>query len=121
MTYEEAANIISTARDEKKGKRINNNTYLQSSEDKTFVILLHETEILTFLPNGLVKLDSGGWKTVTTKSRMNNYLENAYIFSSEKKWYITDGYGETHEFFDGIEIMPNKPKPSYINIGTEIL
>src|SRR5689334_18060408 len=32
---------------------------------------LYQTAIVTWKPDGSVVLDSGGWKTVTTKARMN--------------------------------------------------
>jgi len=69
--------------------------------DKT--IKLYTTDILQFKNNKIV-LNSGGYKTVTTKTRMNDFLpDDVRVYQKENNWYI-DYNGKILEFFDGIEL-----------------
>jgi len=54
-------------------RKIANNTYLRKETNGNIVVRLHSTDIITFTPDDLVTLNSGGWKTVTTKARMNEF------------------------------------------------
>lgn len=77
--------------------------------DKSEAIRFHETDVITKLPNGKVVLSSGGWRTATTKERINTYVRQflsdpnvtRWNFLSQNKgvWYI----GES-EFYDGITL-----------------
>lgn len=57
-----------------KAVRIANNTTLRL-EGSDYVIRFHETDIVTYR-NGLVTLRSGGWISVTTVERMNEFTPN---------------------------------------------
>ena len=52
-------------------------------------------------------LNSGKWKTVTTKTRMNqasNQFDLGYrVFQKDSNWFV-EWKGETLDFFDGIEL-----------------
>ena len=65
MTYETAAERLGT----RSSRKVANNTYLQRRDDSTIALRLHETDVVTFRP-GTVTLDSGGWRTMTTKDRI---------------------------------------------------
>ena len=97
--------------DHVKAKRIANNTveYVRANGER--IIRLHHTDIVTFAAkNRSVTLNSGGWKTVTTKDRINTYLENVnvFLFSHKGVWYVRAGNGWSVEdavpFYDGIRI-----------------
>jgi len=52
------------------------------------------------LPNGNTVLTSGGWRTYTTKERLNRKYR---VWSEKGIWYIKEpATGNTLEFFDGI-------------------
>lgn len=85
MTYESANGQLTGRNSER--RKIANNTYLERRSDNKIAIRLHNTDILTFSPNGDITLDSGGWKTVTTKARMNDYLP-CRIWSERGVWYV---------------------------------
>jgi hypothetical protein len=57
-------------------------------------------------------LSSCGWKTNTTKSRLNAFLtefdKGAFIYQKDFEWYISDGKFTT-EFYDGIVIPLDTP------------
>ena len=65
MTYADAAERLGT-RDRRK---IGNNTYLERRDESTVALVLHATDVVTFRP-GTVTVDSGGWRTMTTKDRI---------------------------------------------------
>ena len=72
-------------------RKVANNTYLiRDGED--IAVRLHNTNVVTFKPNGDVVLDSGGWKTVTTKERMNRFMPHFGLYQEKGVWYVADGY-----------------------------
>lgn len=71
-----------------KSKLIANNTVEYWQGEKR-VIRLHLTDIITFHPNKDITLNSGGWQTVTTKARMNEFLSNGWgILQENSVWYL---------------------------------
>ena len=84
-------------------KKISNNTWAERDViGDNIYIRLHNTRILTFLPDGNVKYNSEGWKTVTTKQRMNRFGP-IHIYQKNFTWFIS---GSNEEYFDGITINP---------------
>ena len=65
-----------------------NNTVEYGLEDGTLAIRLHDTDIIKWMPNGDIILNSGGWQTRTTKDRFNRFLHTIYVFQSNNIWYI---------------------------------
>lgn len=83
-------------------KKVANNTVRYRNSVGNIVIRLHNTDIITYHPAGNISLNSGGWRTPTTKSRMNDALHALKmrgITQSAGVWYI-GGY----VFVDGIVI-----------------
>ena len=93
----------------KESKIVGNNTVEYIRPDGTKVIRFHHTDILEFPAPEEVVFNTGGWKTVTTKQRMNEFQNLATIIQHKGLWYIT-----THKdifdpnnytpYFDGIKI-----------------
>lgn len=54
-------------------RKVANNTYAERRGDD-IALRLHQTDVVTFHPDGSITLNTGGWYTVTTKDRMNNAL-----------------------------------------------
>lgn len=88
-----------------------NNTYLQRREGGSIALKLHKTDIITWYPDGSMKLDSGGWRTMLTKQRMNNYLpRHLQIFTDKGVWYMGGSWNDKSQskvFQDGIIIRPD--------------
>lgn len=104
-----------------KSKLIANNTVEYYKEDGTKVIRLHQTDILEFHPDGTLMFNSGGWKTPTTKDRMNKHQSSATIIQNKGLWYLSTSSNPWNDkdswvsFFDGIKIRNGKvlnPKKS---------
>ena len=94
-TYKQLNELAQTRK-----RKLGNNTYLVIRDDDGYGIRLHDTEVVIHYKDRIV-LDSGGWKTVTTKSRMNEYTP-FYIYQKQKVWYV-DGT----PFEDGITLYNN--------------
>ena len=97
-----------------KPAKIANNTFRYRRADGTEVIRLHTTDIIEKRPDGRVILNSGGWKSVTTKDRLNSY--SGYSVGSKPGgaaahyrgvWFVRDrSTGAETPFYDGI-ILPD--------------
>ena len=67
-------------------RKLANNTYLVIRDDDGYGIRLHDTEVVIHYKDRIV-LDSGGYKTVTTKARMNEYTP-FNVIQKQKVWYV---------------------------------
>jgi len=105
MNYESALETLK-GRDRRK---LENNTYLEKNGDY-IAVRLHDTNIITFYPDKTI-VTSGGWKTLTTKDRLNKYLPLRYsIYQANSIWYYTIG-SEKYVFEDGM-ILSKDGTPS---------
>lgn len=78
-------------------RKLENNTYAER-RGECIAIRLHATDIMTFHPDGRIVLNSGGWKTVTTKARMNEYLPpGLQIWQNRGTWNWSGGLPYTDE------------------------
>ena len=101
----------------KHSKKLGNNTYLVRNDDGSVAVKLHDTNVVTMKEDGTIILDSGGWRTNTTKERMNHYMPSGYDISQRKSiWYLIhrtynakNGWKTVAEmtFKDGCGINPN--------------
>jgi|SRR5882724_8548968 len=92
-SFKEALEVLK-GRDSRK---LGNNTYLQK-RGENIAVKLHQTDVVTYTPNGEVILSSGGWKTVTTKDRINQFSP-VRIYQKNHVWHVGD-----HIFKDGMTI-----------------
>jgi hypothetical protein len=88
-----------------------NNTLLIHYKDNTNAIRLHNTDVVTVNKRksplcNTITLNSGNWRTRTTKDRINKYTPRNYeILQRNKKWYVIDHYqGIEIPFYDGITL-----------------
>jgi len=109
LTYSEALSRLGP----RESRKIANNTYLERRDDGDIALRLHRTDVLTYHPDGTVTLNSGGWQTVTTKRRMNQYLPNGYrVYQHRFDWYVWNylaakqngNDGSRVEYFDGMTL-----------------
>ena len=70
--------------------RLGNNTFLESYTDGTQVdricVRLHSTNIVAFYPDGRVTLHTGGYRTRTTKERINHFITGR-VYSRNYAWF----------------------------------
>ena len=77
------------------------------TEDGITKVLYHSTIVVRF-SDDQIELDSGGWRTPTTKVRMNqtsNQFDLGYsVYQQNHEWFV-DYQGETYEFDDGLTLQ----------------
>jgi len=84
-TYNEAKQMFENSRK----RKLQNNTYLVKT-DLGYGIKLHNTIVVEYQPDKVI-LDSGGYKTPTTKNRINEYMPDSnkwFLVQDKGVWYI---------------------------------
>ena len=89
MNYLEAVAMV-RGKTNKNTRKVGNNTYAEIEYDNSVSIRLHGTAVVRFYPNGLVKLNSGGYHTHTTKKRINQYSPVG-VYQKNFEWFLRDG------------------------------
>ncbi len=79
-------------------------------EGKT-TVTYHETDVVVVnRSRNTITLDSGGWRTVTTKARMNQTSRQLSlgfgVWQRDFKWYVKH-HGRTYDFYDGMVFCLN--------------
>jgi hypothetical protein len=102
VNYEQAKAQLATARNINAGKPIERNTRLFQRGD-AIAVQYHQTDIVTFKKNGDTVLNTNGWKTQSTKERLNSLTPVGRIHQEKGVWYFVY-QGERHVFKDGLTI-----------------
>ena len=84
----------------RESKKVGNNTYLVRVSPDAIGVRLHNTVVVTIHSNGTYTLNSGGWRTVTTKDRINAYSP-VRVNQRKYEWFVGD---EDVPFYDGIVV-----------------
>ena len=88
----------------------NSNTQVNyNSNTNCSTVVLHRTAIATYDHNTqALKLNTGGWQSVTTKSRLNAILQGliagASVFQRQFDWYLSYN-NQTVDFWDGMILI----------------
>lgn len=107
MNYQEADKLL-TGRNYKSRKLANHTYLVRDTNENNIAVKYHQTNVVILWTNGTTTLDSGGWRTKTTKERLNDY-GNAGISQKAGIWYMKDG----SLFYDGMVLrdgIPTKPE-----------
>lgn len=109
--YLTKARIFDQVKEYQHPQKIGWNTWQYTSGNGDEVIRYSYTDIIRKTKNGEVILSSGGWKTATTKRKINSFLEgcSSYkVYQIKGIWYL--GQEESRQeyvFFDGLQLMPD--------------
>lgn len=84
----------------------NNNTTVFLNRDSENCLQLWGTVVCRFNWEGDLVLNSGGYQTTTTKSRMNAVLMELgmYIRQKQGNWRVYDLIGDSMPYTDGMKI-----------------
>lgn len=82
----------------RESKKVGNNTYLVRISPETIGVRLHNTVVVRIHSDGTYTLNSGGWRTVTTKARINEFCP-VRVSQKNYDWFVS---GEP--FHDGIRV-----------------
>ena len=80
-TFDEADAFLGS----KNERKIGNNTELVRTSEGISV-RLHDNTIVVFSKDGKVFVSSAGWKTITTKDRINQFI-HGYVFQKKGIWF----------------------------------
>lgn len=87
-------------------RRIGNNTTVRvenkGTSQEAYVIRLHKTDIITIYRDRAV-LNTGGWQTVTTKSRLND-LTTARVWQEKGEWFFSYKDSGKQRWVDNVTI-----------------
>jgi hypothetical protein len=76
-------------------KKVANNTWLQvrpnEGENGVIALKYHDTDVVTYNSNGLVVMDTGGWRTSTTKLRFNESYAKlpVSVWANKGVWFVS--------------------------------
>jgi hypothetical protein len=76
-------------------RKLENNTYLRRRDwgsTKAIAVQLHSTDVITFYEDGRIEVNTGGWDTVTTRDRINSYLDKPWHVYGERGATILSNY-----------------------------
>ena len=83
----------------KESRKCGNNTYLVRRPDY-LALRYHQTDVVKYYPDARIELDSGGWRTLTTKDRINRGLPPGYrLTQASGVWFLNE-----EPYQDGITI-----------------
>lgn len=108
-------------------RKVGNNTYLLRLDDNIAMthllsLRLHYTNVLTWMPDGRVIIESGGWRTLTTKDRINRFIPYGYIFQERRIWYFgyrdNDGVEHTRFYADGMVLNPDRTVDGSLEVSS---
>jgi hypothetical protein len=103
MTYSELDSILGP----RFSKKIDNNTFAARAPlGGSILITLHHNAVLEFFPDGACRYSSCGWRTPTTKDRLNRFgLPGVRVYQRSGQWRI-ERNGKSEPFTDGVIIYP---------------
>lgn len=96
MNYEKAKQLFDSAKNKETGKPIARSTRIVKIGADCYGIKFHETIVAQYHPNGSIVLNSGGWRTKTTKERINYALSIDWpyrIISDNGQWFLYSSSG----------------------------
>lgn len=92
-----------------------NNTRVVNLGDDSVGLVLHSTTVARWYRDGLIVLNSGGWRTVTTKDRMNRALPSPWSVRSDARrggWGVYYSRERVAGFADGVTIATGREMKS---------
>lgn len=94
-----------------KSKVVANNTIWYKRGDGAECYRLHHTNVVVRYPDGTIELDSGGWRTPTTKERINRYLPIGWcLWQRGGVWWLDTPNG-VKRFRDGMLVREDGMEP----------
>jgi hypothetical protein len=100
-SYGDAVRFLNGA----KSRKLGHNTWVEDCGDSVS-IFYHQTEIVRYYSTGEIQLDSGGWRSVTTKQRLSACSPFQVYSEGNGDWAVRTGRerngGDSAQFEDGM-------------------
>lgn len=106
MKYTDLMNLFQRSKDKTVGKKIAGNTWVVKMGDN-YGIKLYDTIIMIFKMDGSITLNSGGYRTRTTKDRINEF-SGIQVTQENGLWYV-HARDQVVLFTDNMVIPPHGP------------
>jgi hypothetical protein len=113
LSYEECKRLMEGIIGRRRGRvQLAPNTYLEEGDGYaatvrgSYWVRFHSTYILGFYPDGRVMYASGGYRTATTKERLNRFGPFG-VYQKRREWYIQAPGGDV-PFLDGWMYEPDQ-------------
>lgn len=101
MTHNEAVLMVRGKRNANR-RKVGNNTYAEILHDNSVGIMLHSTYVVKIHPDDTYTLQTGGWQTVTTKDRINQYSP-VRVYQRKYEWFVKVN-GKEYPFMEGMVV-----------------
>lgn len=101
MTHSEAILMVRGKRNAQR-RKVGNNTYAEILHDNSVGIMLHSTYVVKIHEDNTYTLQSGGWQTVTTKDRINQYSP-VRVYQRNYEWFVKLN-GKEYPFMEGMVV-----------------
>ena len=101
MTHSEAVLMVRGKRNANR-RKIGNNTYAEILHDNSVGIMLHSTYVVKIHPDNTYTLQTGGWQTLTTKDRINQYSP-VRVYQRKYEWFVKIN-GKEYPFMEGMVV-----------------
>lgn len=113
LTYAKCAAMLEV----RSQKKLAGNTYLRK-EGSQFIVKYHDTDIVKFIDDSKVELNTSGYLTPTTKNRLNDFSP-ARISQKGGIWYVYSN-GTKVAYHDGMIVDSDGAPIHYIDMTSEL-
>lgn len=102
MNHAEAIKMVKGKRNSNR-RKVGNNTYAEILHDNSVGIMLHSTYVVKIHEDNTYTLQTGGWQTVTTKDRINQYSP-VRVYQRNYEWFVKIN-GKEYPFMEGMVVQ----------------
>ena len=102
MNHSEAVSMVRGKRNANR-RKVGNNTYAEILHDNSVGIMLHSTYVVKIHEDNTYTLQTGGWQTVTTKDRINQYSP-VRVYQRKYEWFVKINDKE-YPFMEGMVVQ----------------
>lgn len=102
MNHAEAIKMVKGKRNSNR-RKVGNNTYAEILHDNSVGIMLHSTYVVKIHEDNTYTLQTGGWQTVTTKDRINQYSP-VRVYQRNYEWFVKINNKE-YPFMEGMVVQ----------------
>lgn len=102
MTHANAVMMVKGKRNANR-RKVGNNTYAEILHDNSVGIMLHSTYVVKIHEDNTYTLQTGGWQTVTTKDRINQYSP-VRVYQRNYEWFVKIN-GKEYPFMEGMVVQ----------------
>ena len=93
----------------RESRKVQNHTYLQR-RDSTIAIMFWSTDIVTYNQDGSIILNSGGYRTVTTSARMDEFNPMGHVCKDHGTWWYTNNNYSNRQYYEYEDRMTISPE-----------